>query len=162
MRQHFTCTGFVVDGDKTLLLWHQRLQMWVPPGGHLEADEDPLAAVLREIREETGLEAEVLSLGQLFPFSYPGQIAPPYTILLEDSSEPGKPHKHMDLIYFCRPTNNAALRPPQGAVVTWVDESALHSNLPIDLSAGGLSAPVTDDVRMLALAAIRLARDLRG
>jgi ADP-ribose pyrophosphatase YjhB (NUDIX family) len=162
VRQHFTCTGFVVDGDKTLLLWHQRLQMWVPPGGHLEADEDPLAAVLREIREETGLEAEVLSLGQLFPFSYPGQIAPPYTILLEDSSEPGKPHKHMDLIYFCRPANNAALRPPQGAVVTWVDERALHSNQPIDLSAGGLCAPVTDDVRMLALAAIRLARDLRG
>ena len=162
MKQHFTCTGFLVDGDRTLLLWHQRLQAWVPPGGHLEANEDPLSAVLREIREETGLEAEVLSLGQTFPFSYPGQIAPPYTILLEDSPEPGEPHKHMDLIYFCRPANNASLRPPQGAAVTWVDEDALHSNQPIDLPACGLSAPVNDDVRMLALAAIRLARDLRG
>jgi 8-oxo-dGTP pyrophosphatase MutT (NUDIX family) len=162
VRQHFTCTGFVVEGDKTLLLWHQRLQMWVPPGGHLEADEDPLAAVLREIREETGLQAKVLPLGQTFPFSYPGQIAPPYTILLEDSPELGEPHKHMDLIYFCRPANNASLHPPQGVVVTWVDEGALHSNQPIDLSACDLSAPVNDDVRLLALAAIRLARDLRG
>lgn len=163
MKQHFTCTGFVVEGDRTLLLWHKRLQMWVPPGGHLEADEDPVSAVLREIREETGLEAKVLPLGQTFPFSYPGQIAPPYTILLEDSPEPGEPHKHMDLIYFCRPTNSASLRPPEGAVVTWVDEDALlHSNQPIDLPASGLSAPVNDDVRALALAAIRLARDLRG
>lgn len=162
MRQHFTCTGFLVAGDKTLLLWHQRLQAWVPPGGHLEANEDPLSAVLREIREETGLEAEVLPLSQTFSFSYPGQIAPPYTILLEDSPEPGESHRHMDLIYFCRPANNASLHPPQGAVVTWVDEDALHSNQPIDLSACGLSAPVNDDVRLLALAAIRLARDLRG
>jgi len=163
VKQHFTCTGFVVEGDKTLLLWHQRLRAWVPPGGHLEVDEDPVAAVLREIREETGLEAEVLPLSQSFPFSYPGQIVPPYTILLEDSPEPGEPHKHMDLIYFCRPSNNASLRPPEGAVVTWVDEDALlHSNQPIDLPARGLSAPVNDDVRMLALAAIRLVRDLRG
>ena len=162
MRRHFTCTGFVVKGDKTLLLWHQRLRAWVPPGGHLEADEDPVAAVLREIREETALEAQVLPLSQTYPFSYPGQIAPPYTILLEDSPEPGEPHKHMDLIYFCRPANTAALRPPEGAVVTWVDEKTLLSNRPIDMPACGLSVPVNDDVRMLALAAIRLARDLRG
>ena len=162
MNRHFTCTGFVVQGDKTLLLWHQRLRAWVPPGGHLEADEDPVTAVLREIREETGLEAKVLPLGQTFPFGYPGQIVPPYTILLEDSPEPGEPHKHMDLIYFCRPLNNASLHPPAGAVVTWVDEDALRANQPIDLPACGLCAPVNDDVRILALAAIGLARDLSG
>ena len=162
MKQHFTCTGFVVDGDRTLLLWHQRLRMWVPPGGHLEPDEDPVSAVLREIREETGLEAEVLPLGHIFPFAYPGQIVPPYTILLEDSPEPGEPHKHMDLIYFCRPANSAALRPPEGAVVTWVDEDALQANRPLDLPGCGCSATVNDDVRMLALAAIRLAGDQRG
>ncbi len=136
--------------------------MGAPRRGHLEADEDPVTAVLREIREETGLEAEVLPLSQIYPFGYPGQIAPPYTILLENSTELGEPHKHMDLIYFCRPVNNASLRPPEGAVVTWVKEEALSTNQPIDLPASGLSAPVNDDVRMLALAAIRLARDLRG
>jgi 8-oxo-dGTP diphosphatase len=160
VRQHFTCTGFVVEGDKTLLLWHQRLRAWVPPGGHLEADEDPVTAVLREIREETGLQAKVLPLGQTFSFGYPGQIAPPYTILLEDSAEEGEPHKHMDLIYFCRPVNNASVSPPAGSVVTWVDEAALKADRPVDLPTCGLCAPVNDDVCILALTAIRLARDL--
>jgi lysyl-tRNA synthetase class II len=45
MNRHFACTGFVADGDETPLLWHQRLQMWVSPGGHLEADEDFLVAL---------------------------------------------------------------------------------------------------------------------
>lgn len=161
MKQHFTCTGFVVEGERTLLLWHRRLQMWVPPGGHLEPDEDPVTAVLREIREETGLEAQVLPLSDTFPFAYPGQIAPPYTILLEDSTEPGEPHKHMDMIYFCRPTNSTTLHPPQDIVVTWVEERDLAANRPIDLAACGVSAPVSDDVRQLALVAIALARDLR-
>ena len=161
MNRHFTCTGFVVDGDRTILLWHQRLRMWVPPGGHLEPNEDPLTAVLREIREEAGLEAQVLPLNQTFPFAYPGQIAPPYTILLENSAEAGEPHQHIDLIYFCHPSDNASLRPPQGAIVTWVDEEALRANRPLDLPACGVAAPVSEDVRMLALTAIRLARSLR-
>jgi 8-oxo-dGTP pyrophosphatase MutT (NUDIX family) len=156
MKQHFTCTGFVVDGDRTLLLWHRRLRMWVPPGGHLEPDEDPVTAVLREIHEETGLEAEVLPLTDTFPFPYPGQIAPPYTILLEDSAEPGEPHKHIDMIYFCRPIDSTTLHPPEGAVVTWVEEKDLAANQPVDLGACGVSAPVSDDVRQLALVAIRL------
>jgi 8-oxo-dGTP diphosphatase len=160
MKRHFTCTGFVVDGDRTLLLWHRRLRMWVPPGGHLEPDEDPVTAVLREIREETGLEAEVLPLSDTFPFPYPGQIAPPYTILLEDSAESGETHKHMDMIYFCRPTNSKTLHPREDTVVTWVEEGDLAADRPIDLAACGVSAPVSDDVRQLALAAIALARDL--
>ncbi len=162
MKQHFTCTGFIVDADRTLLLWHRRLQMWVPPGGHVEPNEDPVTAVLREIREETGLEAEVLPLSDTFSFVYPGQIAPPYTILLEDIADPGDPHRHIDMIYFCRPANSATLHPPEGAVVMWVEERDLAADRPVDLAACGVSAPVGDDVRQLALVAIHLAKTAGG
>ena len=43
MERHFTVTGFVVDGERTLLLWHPLLQMWVPPGGHIEAGPQAIA-----------------------------------------------------------------------------------------------------------------------
>lgn len=102
MSRHFTATGFVVQGDRTLLHWHKRLQQWMPPGGHIEPDENPVQAVLREIREETGAVAEVIPSAATLPFPYPDQLPPPYTILVEDSAEPGDPHQHIDLIYFCR------------------------------------------------------------
>jgi ADP-ribose pyrophosphatase YjhB (NUDIX family) len=161
VNRHFTCTGFLVQGNRTLLLWHPRLRMWVPPGGHLEPDEDPVTAVLREIGEETGLAAEVLPLGQTFPFAYPGQVAPPFTILLEDSAEAGQRHQHIDLIYFCRPSDSPPKAdPPPDAILAWVAEETLRANRPVELVGCGVSAPVSDDVRLLALTAIQSARSL--
>ena len=55
---HFTASGFVVsrDGEQLILVHHQRLGMWLQPGGHIEpADADLWAAVAREISEETGI-----------------------------------------------------------------------------------------------------------
>lgn len=55
---HFTASGFVVhpDGDRTLLVHHAKLDLWVQPGGHVEStDVMLLGAAAREITEETGL-----------------------------------------------------------------------------------------------------------
>ena len=160
MRRHFTATGFVVQGDRTLLHWHQRLQQWMPPGGHIEPDEDPVQAVLREIREETGAAAQVIPSAPALPFSNPGQIQPPYTILLEDIPDPDEPHQHIDLIYFCRLEDG-----PAAAGFRWVDEATLRANQPLDLpvrqaglAACGVAVPIAEDVRLLAIKAIEAAR----
>ncbi len=160
MRRHFTATAFVVRGDSTLLHWHKRLQQWMPPGGHLEPDEDPIAAVLREIREEAGLAAAVIPLAPTMPIDYPGQIPAPYTILLEDSPEPGEPHQHIDLIYFCRPLDSVDLQPVPDPTLRWVAESDLRAGAPLDVAGCGVSAPVPEDVRQLALIAIQTASSL--
>src|SRR5829696_5462271 len=93
----FTATTFVVHEDRTLLLHHRKLGRWFPPGGHIDPHELPDHAALREVREESGLEIELMSqrswLGTV-------QVLPqPYCILLENIS-PG--HQHIDLIYFAR------------------------------------------------------------
>ena len=46
--RHFTATAYVVSGEKTLLIWHIGLRMWLPPGGHCEPNEDPVEAAVRE------------------------------------------------------------------------------------------------------------------
>jgi len=161
MERHFTVTGFVVDGDRTLLLWHPILQMWVPPGGHIEAGEEPAEAVLREIREETGVEAGILSAEKALGLDYPRQLPAPYTILLENSPE-ASPHQHIDLIYFCRPVGQPAALRRDGRFLTWVDEGQLQRSEAIPLGDGGRAAPAPDDVRLLALRAIRAGRDWGG
>ena len=57
----FVATGYLVRDGKTLLLKHRKLGMWLPPGGHIEEGETPDEAVLREVLEETGLEAEFIA-----------------------------------------------------------------------------------------------------
>ena len=42
--RHFTATGFVVHEGATLLHWHPKVKMWLPPGGHIEPNEDPVQA----------------------------------------------------------------------------------------------------------------------
>jgi 8-oxo-dGTP pyrophosphatase MutT (NUDIX family) len=56
----FTVAIFVVQEAKVLLIHHRKLNRWLPLGGHIELDEDPEFAALREAREESGLEVELI------------------------------------------------------------------------------------------------------
>ena len=47
----------VQDGEPLFLLIRDSYRNWGFPKGHLEHEEQPAAAALREVREETGLEA---------------------------------------------------------------------------------------------------------
>ena len=163
MKRHFTATAFVVHRGKTLLHWHRKLEQWMPPGGHLLPDEDPVTGVLREVREETGIEAELLPLTPTFSFAYPRQLPAPYTILVEDSAEASDRHQHIDLIYFCRPRDGEPSQPPPDEeTLTWVTEEQLQRNEALPLASCGLDIAVPGDVRALALVAIRVERETGG
>lgn len=107
MKKQFTATGYVVNEDRTrmLMIFHRGLQCWLPPGGHVDPDEFPGDTVLREVREETGLQARhagrhMVDLGltktseaQLpTPFSMAAQLIP--------ESHKDVEHIHMDLMYL--------------------------------------------------------------
>jgi len=97
--KHFTATGFIVRQKQVLLLHHQKLNMWLPFGGHLEAGEDPVQALLREAKEETGFDVEIVADVLDFQGPFPKVLPSPETILLEKIEDH---HFHIDLIYFVR------------------------------------------------------------
>src|SRR3990172_2882274 len=59
--------GIIFDDKKRVLLCHRRdYDLWNLPGGGLEKGESPWDGVVREIKEETGLVAEVKKLAGVY------------------------------------------------------------------------------------------------
>jgi 8-oxo-dGTP pyrophosphatase MutT (NUDIX family) len=153
MERHFTVSGFVVQGRRTLLHWHRKNGMWLPPGGHIDPGEDPVQAVVREVLEETGIHAEVVPSARAYGYAAPPQIAAPMTIQVEDIAE--GPHQHIDMIYALRPLAGVeTLQVHDGFF--WVDERQLARDGALNIAGWGAEAPVPEDVRVLGIAAIRL------
>jgi 8-oxo-dGTP pyrophosphatase MutT (NUDIX family) len=138
----FTVAIFVVHNGKVLVIHHRKLGKWLPLGGHIELDEDPETAALREAREESGLEVELL--GQRPPTTEPGTralIAPRFL----DIHRITDTHEHIGMIYWARPKNGALtlaadehlairwcslgdlekLQPPMSGAVLWYCRQAI-------------------------------------
>jgi 8-oxo-dGTP pyrophosphatase MutT (NUDIX family) len=100
--RHFTVAVFVVHAGRVLMHYHRKLGKWLPPGGHVEDNELPDEAALREVLEETGIRARLVGdLGlPLQTHDSPRQLIVPAGIQLEDIY-PG--HQHIDLVYFAVP-----------------------------------------------------------
>lgn len=54
--------AIIVHSDSILLVKARDKDRWQLPGGRLESGESPVQAVVREVKEETGLRARVVRL----------------------------------------------------------------------------------------------------
>ncbi len=103
---HFTAAGFVISvagPPRLLLVLHRKLGLWLPPGGHLDPADagDPLRAAVREVREETGVDAE----------PHPDAPAPFDVDAHAIPARPDMPaHRHLDIRYLLLADAGAALR----------------------------------------------------
>ena len=95
----FTVAVFVLWQNRALLHKHKKLAMWLPCGGHIEPNELPDEAALRETLEESGVFVELVGEKTL-DVQYPKQLIRPRGIQLEQISEG---HEHIDLISFAKP-----------------------------------------------------------
>lgn len=89
---HITASAFIVDpvAHRVLLHHHRRLGKWLQMGGHLEPEETPAAAAVREGHEESGLPDLHLIV--------PGFIDLDVHEIPSSKSEPA--HRHFDLRYL--------------------------------------------------------------
>ncbi|MCS7294987.1 MAG: NUDIX domain-containing protein [Chloroflexota bacterium] len=156
IERHHTATAYIVAQGRTLLIWHRNLGMWLPPGGHCELNEDPVSAAIREAREESGLEVEVVSLHPLIECAGPVVLPPPAVILLEDIVRPDQPyHQHIDHVFFTRACGAVDFEAPvPGGLARWLSrEELLDPGLALANPEGVLVA-VAEDVRLLGVQAI--------
>jgi 8-oxo-dGTP pyrophosphatase MutT (NUDIX family) len=131
VQRHFTATAFIVDPHgRTLLLWHKRLERWMPPGGHVDPHETPEETARRECKEETGLDVEIVGEEQDDVFARCPEegrtLKKPFAFLLEEippSSERNEPaHQHMDFVYLARiidKNQTPKLNETEGSAIRW-------------------------------------------
>ena len=103
--RHFVATCYVVNDGATLLHEHGKLDMWLPPGGHVDRDELPHETALRETYEETGLEPDLVADAGPYDTGQVQSLPRPTAFLLEDIDvhEDGRvAHQHVDFVYVGR------------------------------------------------------------
>ncbi|HLX47733.1 MAG TPA: NUDIX domain-containing protein [Streptosporangiaceae bacterium] len=104
------------DGWRVGLITHPLFSRPMIPGGHVEMDETPEEAALREVTEETGLSVRLVpGLSEPMP---PGLsvvvVAQPWWIVehpLPSDNHLGEPHIHVDHIYVAVADDTEATSP---------------------------------------------------
>ena len=135
MERHFTASVYIFHEAKTLLLFHKKLQKWLPPGGHVETNETPSEAAIREAFEETGIEVElIMQENILIDQANATSIPRPYLCLLENIPAWGTvpSHQHIDFVYVARPSfQNSAFNQKEEQILKWFDLDEIR-NLKVD------------------------------
>ena len=106
MMRQFVATVYLIQEEKFLLHFHAKHRKWLPPGGHLEPNETPQEAALREVKEETGLDLEFIT-DDLLHIDAPRSksLVRPILCLLEEipANNQTPAHQHIDFIFLARP-----------------------------------------------------------
>ncbi|CAL8298931.1 m7GpppN-mRNA hydrolase NUDT17 isoform X1 [Gadus morhua] len=123
--------------------------LWVPPGGHVELEETLVAAGLRELHEETGLEVEQNDVSPqilgLWESAYPARLArgSPFRHHIVTYMLLHCPHTHQELQVCLRPD------PAEVSACLWVDRDLARSIVGgADGEEGGLQPPPPPVVRV--------------
>ncbi len=122
LTRHFTATVYIVHGGATALHEHKRHGIYIPPGGHIDRSELPHEAGLREVREETGLEATLLPDSSPTLDSDVNQLPQPrYHLLYDINVHDGTVgHQHIDLIYYATvPHRDINPAPGEADATSW-------------------------------------------
>lgn len=134
--RHLTASMVVIDPDTAavLLFHHHATGKWLFPGGHVDPDESPAEAALREVFEETGIRATITGPPRVDLPGMTWQPSPWLTAAIPAPAKPARPgkpaepaHTHIDLLFIGTADRDATLtaRLDEVAAARWVPIDSL-------------------------------------
>ena len=95
----FTVDVFITYQDKVLLIFHKKHNMWLQIGGHIELNEEPEQALFREVKEECGLDIEIIATKPNFNVLGTKFLYPPAFLNIHNINQT---HQHIGMVYFAK------------------------------------------------------------
>ena len=94
-----TATVYVINDGKVLLHQHKKYNIWFPLGGHIEENEFPHEAAIREVKEESGFDVKLMDteLAPHIELARVQRIPSPFCLLHEGI---GGEENFFDFIYI--------------------------------------------------------------
>ncbi|MFE6387650.1 NUDIX hydrolase [Nocardiopsis dassonvillei] len=110
-RHSVSVTGVVVrpEDGKVLVIKRADDGRWVPPGGVLELNETPEQCVVREVREETGIEVKPIRLTGVYKNMNLGVVS---------------------LCFLCEPVCGELQTSNESTIVTWLTSKEAIARCP--------------------------------
>jgi 8-oxo-dGTP pyrophosphatase MutT (NUDIX family) len=111
-----TVEVFIVYKDKVLLRKHDKYKIWLSVGGHIELDEDPNQAALREVREEVGLNINLYTPNKIPDYGEEDyrELIPPFFLNRHRISPT---HEHVTYTYLASSSSNKVI--PENSQDEW-------------------------------------------
>lgn len=106
MKIDLVVAGYIISKNRVLLVHHKKLNMWLPVGGHIDENETPDEALLREIKEEIGIDVEVLNKMDISIKDAKRNLATPFYVNVHSVGD----HDHCCFYYLCRAINPEKLK----------------------------------------------------
>ncbi|MDP3733658.1 MAG: NUDIX domain-containing protein [Nanoarchaeota archaeon] len=143
-----TVGGYIFHNSKLLLIHHQKLNLWLPVGGHIDANETPDNALRREIKEEVNLDIEIIGKSSVpLGGNAKENCALPFHTNLHSVGD----HDHYGLFYLCTAKNPEILQMNKEVKnFRWFSADDVTQN------------DIPEDVRQIALEAFRLYKQQKG
>jgi len=100
----FCSEVFIVNEGKILLRKHDKFRVWMSIGGHIELDEDPAEAAVREVKEEVGLDVKLFDdyEPKIETLGDTNRVVAPRFINRHRINET---HEHIAMVYFATTEN---------------------------------------------------------
>jgi 8-oxo-dGTP pyrophosphatase MutT (NUDIX family) len=141
----WTVGAFIVHKNKVLIRFHEKYHFWLAVGGHVELDEDASQAVIREAKEEVGLDITLIPPPHVEPedMALRGdgykELVPPFYMNIHQINDV---HQHLDLIYVATSDTDEVV--PESPTDKWVwlteEEVRNHPDLFPDIRREALMA----------------------